>query len=257
MFDTDNKTNYIIDEILGDFGFYKDPQLLKVEFQKMIDPKSANISGVEKYTTLLSNVNYAWRKTLKYDHYFEKFYTADNSVENFEALNHHIHAYLQDMDTLKNKIKLLLDNLKKDLSNIATNKDDVVAFVKAGIDKNYQVFDGILKYRIQHVHNGARFIDEDLLKAEIAHFSIKAFGTPVFDSMLNPQRKPELMDRFKKNKNESFDVAKKRWVKNAQNCAVQTTGWVDSLLKIIRPNLYQFLNIRSVKELIDASQNKV
>lgn len=106
----DNKTNYIIDEMLGDFGFYKDPQLLKEEFQKMIDSKSANITGIEKYTGLLSNINYSWRKTLKYEHYFEKFYTTDNSVENFEALNHHIHAYLQDMDTLKNKIKLLLDN---------------------------------------------------------------------------------------------------------------------------------------------------
>lgn len=255
MFDFENK-NYVIDEILGDFGFYKDPQLLKEEFQKMIDPKATNITGTEKYTGLLSNINYAWRKTLKYGHYFEKFYTADNSVENFEALNHHIHAYLQDMDTLKNKIKLLLDNLKKDVGNIASNREDVVAFVEAGVAKNYEVFDGILKYRIQHVHNGSRFIDGDLLKAEIAHFSIKAFDTPAFNSFINPERKPELMAKFEQNKKESFDVAKQRWVKNAQNNAVQTTGWVDSLLKIIRPNLYQFLNIKSVKSLIDSSTKK-
>jgi len=252
---TDQKV-YVIDEMFGDFGFYRDPDLLKPEFQKLINPKLANISGVEKYLGLLSNVGYAWKKVLKYEIYFEKFYVADNSIEGFEALNHHIHAYLQDMDTLKNKIKLLLDNLKKDLKHIASNKQDVISFIDAGNQKNFEVFDGVLEHRRQHVHKGMRFTDGDLLKAETAHFSLEMFANPVFDVLINQKYKPELITKFQKEKKESFENAKTRWVEMARKNNTQVTGWLDSLLRVVRPSLYQFLKIKSVHGLINATQNK-
>lgn len=250
---TDTNLKYDIDGIFYDFLIYQDPGLLKEEFSKLIDQESADMKGIKKYFRLFSNIDYSWKKTLRYEVYFEKFYVADNSIESFEALNHHIHAYLQDMDTLKNKINILFGNLKKDISNIASNRKDVIEFTDEGIKKNFEVFDGILKYRIQHVHNGARFIDEDLLKSEISDLGLKAFGRGVFDPILDIQQKPELMTKFQKNKEETFNMAKNRWVKTAQENAIQVTGWIESLIKITRPKLYQFLNIQSVHDLISDS----
>lgn len=239
-----------IDEIFGDLGFYKDPKLLKQEFSGLIDTKSANMEGIERYLGLLSNVRYAWQKVLKYENFFAVFYASDEGVQNFEALNHHIHAYLQDMDTLKNKMNVFLGNLKKDLKRVASNEEDVTAFIDAGIKKTYEVFDGVLKHRRTHVHNGMRFIDDDLLKAENAHFALEVFSNPLFDTMLNQEYKTKFIARLEKEKGESFEVARTRWVEMARDNNKQTTGYVGALLKTIRPSLYQFLNIKSVREVI-------
>ncbi|RJO61208.1 hypothetical protein C4544_03495 [candidate division WS5 bacterium] len=250
------KVRHPIDEMFADFGFYKDPKMLKVEFWGLIDTKSANAAGIEKYLELLSYIQYAWQKVLKYEKYFAVFYTSDQSIENFEALYHHIHAYLQDMDTLKNKIEVFFGALKNDLKKSASNKEDVIAFIDAGIKKTYEVFDGILKYRHPHVHSGMRFMDGDLLKAETAHFAIEMFSNPTFDALLNQEYKPELIAKFEKEKKESFEVARARWVGMAHNNNEQTSGYLDSLLEAVRPSLYQFLNIKSVKEAIEEAKNK-
>lgn len=200
MSERNEAVTYVIDEIFTDLGFYKEPELLKQEFQWTLNIKSANLIEIEKYLQLLSNINYAWRKTLKYKKYFSDFYVQDKGIENFEALNHHIHAYLQDADTLKNKIKIFLDELKKDLKNVASNKKDVVDFVDAGIEKTYTVFKDILNHRKSHVHNGTRFTDGDLFKAEMANFSLETFSNPMFDKILNQKYKPELIKKLEKEK---------------------------------------------------------
>ncbi len=248
------KINHPIEEILGDFIFYKEPELLKPGTYEPLDVKSANMDAVEKYLGLLSNVRYAWQKILKYEKYFAKFYTSDGSVEDFEALNHHIHAYLQDMDTLKNKIEIFLNSLKKDLKKIAVNKKEVVAFIDAGVKKNHEVFEGVLKYRRPHVHNGTRFMDGDLLKAENAYGALGIFSNPIFDKMLKQEYKPQLIARFEKEKEESFKEAKARWIKMAHNNNEQTSGYLGALLKGVRSNLYQFLKIKPVKEIVEGTK---
>lgn len=244
----------LIDEILGDFGIYQEPKLLKTEFIGRLDTTSIDMEGIKKYQILLSNINYAWRKTLKYEKYFSIFYMPDGSIENFEALNHHIHAYLQDMDTLKNKIEVFLGILKNDLKKFATNKKEVEEFLKSGVKKTDEVFRGISKHRNPHVHTGMRFMDGDLLKAENAHHALELFANPVFDAMLNKEKKPELLAKFTKEKVESFETAKDRWIKMAKNNNGQTSGYIEALLKGIRPLLYQFLNIKPVKEIVDLPQ---
>ncbi len=61
-----------------------------------------------------------------------------------------------------------------------------------------------------------RFFDEELLKAENAHNEIEMFSNPVFDAILNPSHKLEFMAKLKKEKKESFEIAKTRWVAMAQ-----------------------------------------
>ena len=120
----------VIDEMLLDFGVYIDPKILKDDLGKLLDITSANTDGIKKYRELLSNVKFAWQKTLKYKHYFEEFYPPVEKVEKFEALNHHIHAYLQDMIILKNKIEVLLGEMKNDIKKIASNKSEIDTFLR-------------------------------------------------------------------------------------------------------------------------------
>jgi len=257
MPDENKKEPHLVDEILSDFAVYTDPKLLKEEFCGLLDTASANTNGIKKYRELLSNVRYAWQKTLRYVSYFEEFYPPDGNIEKFEALNHHIHAYLQDMTILKNKIEVLLGEMKNDIKKVASNKDEIDVFFKAGVEKTKEVFDGVSKHRDTHHHRGMRFLDGDLLKAENAHGALEMFSTPIFDAMLNQKYKPELLAKFEKEKEESFEAGKARWIEMAHENNKQVSGYLNELLDGIRPNLYQFLNIRPVKDIIGASEKRV
>ncbi len=251
------KDYHPIQIIIADLGVYKKPNIIKPEFSGLIDVKSADIKGIDKYLLILLSIKYAWQKVLKYETYFAKLYTLDGSVENFEALNHHIHAYLQDMDTLKNKIEVLLGVLKNDLRKVASNKEDTDEFMNAATKKNEKVFSNVLKHRHPHVHAGMRFMDNDLLKAENACSALEIFSNPLFDAILNQEYKPELVARLEKEKEESFEVAKDRWIKTARHNNEQVSGYLGWMMEVIRPSLYQFLNIRPVNDILnDAKSNK-
>lgn len=253
---TEQKRRHIIEEIMADFAFYQDQNLLKYEYQKFLDAGKANQNGIKKYMGLFSNVRYAWQKTLKYKQYFEEFYSAEEKIEKIEALNHHIHAYLEDMTTLKNKIEVLLGEIKNDIKKVASNKEDIDEFFKAGVKKTKDVFAQVSKHRDEHRHQGMRFFDEDLLKAGNAHGFLEIISNPIFDAMLNQEYKPEIVAKFTKEREESFETAKKRWIEMARKNDEQTTGYLEALLKRIRPNLYQFLNIIPVQDVI-ASAKKI
>jgi len=244
------KERHVIEEMMADFAFHQNPKLLKEEYSKLIDISKVNQAGIKKYMGLFFNLRYAWQKTLKYKQYFEEFYPPEEKIEKIEALNHHIHAYLEDMTTLKNKIEVLLGEMKNDIKKIASSKKDIDEFFRAGVKKTKEVFAQVSKYRNEHRHRGMRFFDGDLLKAENAHRFLEMISNPVFDAMLNQEYKPKIVAKFTKEKEESFEVAKKRWIETARKNDEQTTGYLESLLKGIRPTLYRFLNIRSVQEII-------
>jgi len=256
MQEENKKSLPLIVEMSADFSVYIDPKILKKELIGRLDTTSANIEAVKKYQALLSDVRYAWQKTLKYSQYFSEFYPPDEKIPNFEALNHHIHAYLEDMTILKNKIEVLLGAIKNDVRKSATNKNEIDIFFKAGVEKNIEVFEGILKHRDPHHHKGMRFLDGDLLKAENAHGALEMFSTPEFDAMLNQEYKPTFFEELKKKKEESFEVGKKHWIEMAQRNDTQTTGYIEGLLTAVRPVLYQYLNIKPAKELINIAGTK-
>lgn len=241
---------HIIEEMMADFAFYQDPNLLKPEYQQFLDVGRANQDGIKKYIQLFSNVRYAWQKTLKYKSYFEHFYPQTEKIDKIEALNHHIHAYLEDMTTLKNKIEVLFGEMKNDIKKIASNKKDIDEFFKAGVKKTKEVFAQVSKHRDEHRHRGMRFFDGDLLKAENAHGFLEMISNPVFDAMLNQEYKPKIVEKFTKEKEESFEAAKNRWMEMARKNDEQTSGYLEALLKGVRPTLYQFLNIKPVQDAI-------
>lgn len=244
----EQKTN-TIDEILADLAFYLNPDFLQEKYKNLLDVSRINGIDLKKYYESISNIRWAWQKTLKYDFYFEEFYPTSDKIGKIEALNHHIHAYLQDMDTLKNKIEVFLGESKNDINKIAINKIEVGKFYKAGIEKNIEVFKEILKYRNPHVHRGMRFLDGDLLKAENAYHGQEIYKNPIFDGRRNQEFEAEFIAKLEKEKGESFSAAKARWIEMARNNNEQTSGFLNDTLKIIRPSLYQYLKIRTLKEI--------
>lgn len=227
-----NNENNTINEISADFAVYLNPDLMKEEYSIVLSGFKFKKVEMEKYLELLADVQYAWQKILKYEIYFADFYPASEKIEKFEALYHHIHAYLQDMTILKNKIEVFIDSMKNDIKKIAKNKADTDAFFKAAVEKTEEVFANISKHRNPHHHKGMRFIDSDLIKAENADITSKKFQIPIFDEMLNQERKPELMKRLALDKEESFEKAKAKWIKTANQNSVQVTGYEGTLSKI-------------------------
>lgn len=243
-------TGHILNEIIADLGAYMEPDLFKDGYKDLLNSTKVSKKELHKYNRLLSSIHYAWKKTTKYEIYFSEFYSNSDKIENFEQLNHHIHAYLQDADTLKNKIQNLFGALKNDLKQVVINKKEVSDFLETGIQKTGEVFEGILQHRRDHIHHGTRFTDNDLLKAENAYTSIQLMSQPVFDAILNQDRKQELLAKLEKQKDESFEVAKARWIKTAHDNNIQTAGYLDAILKVLRPMLYDYLNIKEMKEIM-------
>ncbi len=253
---TQQKRQHIIDEMMGDFACYQHPGLLKKEYVPLLDISKANLFGIKKYTELFANTRYAWQKTLKYKYYFESFYPPAEKVEKIEALNHHIHAYLQDITILKNKIEVLLGEMKNDIKKVALNKNDIDAFFKAGVEKTAKVVLGVSEPRHKHHHHGMRFFDGDLLKAENAREFLKMLSNPTLNAMLNQAHKPKMIERFTKEREESFEMAKKRWIETAQKNDERTTRYLQSVLKIVRPLFYRFLNIKPIYEIIVTTEKQ-
>ena len=197
-----------IDEIMADIGVYQNPDILLEEYQVHLATQNPNVKNLEVYYALLSNVRYAWHKTLRYESYFENFYPINEKVEEIEALNHHIHSYLEDMDIFKEKLDVLFGKMKNDVKSVATNKTEVVEFYKAAVDKNFEVFNGISEHRNPHHHGGMRFIDADLLKAENARNGRLMFQSEPFAGMIRPEKIDAFIEKLKNEEGESFSTAK-------------------------------------------------
>ena len=236
-----------IDQIMSDFALYLNPDLLKDEYSTIIVNTKFKKEKMEEYLQLMADIHYAWQKTLRYETYFTEFYPDSKSIEKFEALNHHIHAYLQDMTILKNKIEVFLNTIKNGIKKSADSKKNVDEFFKKGIEKTKNVFADISKNRDPHHHRGMRFFDSDLLKAENAHRASEIFQ---IDSYVNPKRKPEIIHKLVEKEKEGFDIAKVRWIEIAKKNAKQTSEYLDELMEIIYSPLYDFLEITDPIELL-------
>ena len=243
-----------VDGMMADLFMYQDPKYLMPEYQELIDASKVNQKLVARYIELLSNVSFALKRVLRYKKYFEMFYPASDEIGEIEALNHHIYAYLEDMETLKNKLEVLLGTAKNDIKAVAINKVEVENFFDAAVEKTKKVFAQVSANRDPHRHKGRRFMDGDLLKAENADEFLKQLTNPVIDAMLNQGYKPTLVSKFSKEKQESFTTAKARWVKMAESNNAQVTGYLDAVIEHIQPMIYDFLRVQNVRQLISISK---
>ena len=243
--------NNTLDEVLSDLSVYSYPEIFEEKYIEKTS-KNINIRILKKYSLLLYAVNSSWQKTLQYKFIFDEFYYESNNLNKFSQLEHHIHAYLQDMDTFKNKMEILFDNLKKDTKDKVVNQKDVLEFFTKGKEKIKEVFAKISKYRVPHVHQGQRFADGDILKAENTQRILDLFELKNVLEKLNSNILPEKKVEMLKDQEDYFNKAKIRWVNIAINNDEQTTNFLEFMIKSIKPILYKVFDIVPLKDILQS-----
>ena len=225
-----------LDKILADLTAYKDPKFLIEKYSSLIDTSNVNKLELDKYHHILIGISQIEKKLKRYPIYFAEFYpVTDDKIDEREALKHHIHAYLEDSDILKNKLNAFLGSLKNDIIKKASNKKEVkeaMAFLIGEVDK---AFNSVCTQRGQHHHMGMEFVDSDLVDAE---FADTALSSPLKDSL-----KPEFLAKLELERTQYFDTAKQKWINISSNNSLQLDGIINHVFTSIKDWLYDLLGI--------------
>jgi len=238
-----------LDQIFVDMGIHKNPRLLKEEYASRINVSRVDQNKLKQYQKLLFEISRAHTKLVKYNIYFDHFYPATDQIQKCEALEHHIHAYLQDLVILKNKITCFLGILKHDLMKVAANHKEVEEALTFLTKQVQNTFKEVSAYRNPHHHSGPRFVDSDLVDSQTAHTLLRK------DHFLRDKFVPEFLEELRYQEVESFEKARKRWVGIAHKNNEQISGLVNEVFERTKDWLYQFLEMRPVKEIIAQNSN--
>lgn len=198
-----------------------------------------NLKKVKDYNLKLYNIASFLDKISKYPIYFKCFFPQDEKISKFEALEHHIHAYIQDLYAFKEKIKTFINLQKKDLKKIHVNPDL--------IDKNYsdfaqaieEIFDHIKDIRDPHVHYGSSFLDENIvegrgLEALIQNSELKKY--------LTEYAKNELPQRIEKN----FTISQNNWIEISSQHVINSIDLLDLIISETKQNLFTLLDFKEI-----------
>jgi hypothetical protein len=231
-----------IRKILGNLIFYDDPEVLKAEYLSSLK-KGSHFKKklLKRYLEMLMNINWFLEKIYKYEIFFLHFYPKGKKIKKHTALEHHIHAYLEDMETLKNRLRAYVGSLKNDLQPIATNKKDIADELDRILKEIDKAFDQISKNRGPHRHSGDRFRDIDVMNLENASYFLdnKDFRKRLTKYGLKKMRKQKI---------ESFNKGKHHWSQQASKNYEQVFGLTETILKGTKESLYQLLDIEPLHE---------
>ncbi len=236
------------DQVSIDITTHLHPEFLKRDYKGKVDTKGINRKKLEEYNILLMAISQAYKKVMRYELYFSEFYPDSQKIRKSEALEHHVHAYLEDLIILRNKLIVFLGVLKNDLKKVATNKKEIEKALNFIVGQVQKTFDNVSLGRDPHHHKGTKFIDTNLVDSEFAHTILNV------DKSVKDTLNPEFLEKLKKREIESFEKAKTKWIKIAQNNNPQISGLIDELFKRNNDFIYKFLNI---KKLVELSQNKL
>lgn len=230
-----------LERLLRDLISHQDPQLLKEEYRSRIDTTKINVPKLDEYLILLMGINQAFTKIQRYPIYFAKFYPSnEESIKRAEALKHHMHAYLEDLNIFKNRTIAFLGTLKNDLKKIAINKEDVEVALDTIIKNTREVFDQVSQYRNPHNKRGMDFIDSDLVDHEMA-YTMLSDENPLRDRFL-----PEFIDTLTRRREESFETAKENRIELSEKNCTELKGFLDHVIRNSRNLIDQFLGISSI-----------
>src|SRR3989339_937363 len=107
-----------LDQIVGNLLICNDPALFKTMSSQLSRGNRFEKKNIKKYLLLSQSIMWCLKKILRYELYFNKFYPKTKQIPKIEALEHHVHAYLEDLTTLKNKLSHYIGTLKNDLNHI-------------------------------------------------------------------------------------------------------------------------------------------
>jgi hypothetical protein len=176
----------------------------------------------------------------KYELYFAEFYPETDRIRKSEALEHHIHAYLEDLDILRNKVCYFLGLLKNDLKRIAISRDEINAVLEQFIRK---VFDNVSKNRNPHHHEETRFLDNDLVTSDAMHLILQD------NNPFKKQLQPGFLAILRQKEADSFEKARLNWIALAKKNSEQVVGFVDEVFNNSRNFLYDLLGLVSLEKI--------
>ncbi len=217
-----------------------EPGLFREEYGNKVNQEEINSKKLKEYNVLLMTISQACKKVLKYELYFSEFYPSCYRITNSEALEHHIHAYLEDVVILKNKLTVFLGVLKNDLKKIAVNKKEIDKALTFFIRQTEGCFKGISTARDPHHHKGVKFIDSDIIDSEFSHTIL------TLDEPMKATFNSEFLEKLKKREVGSFLKAKTRWIETARKNNEQISGLINEIFERNNNFIYNFLGIKKI-----------
>lgn len=211
--------------IFQKLGLLHMPEILKDDYKELFEGEKENVDSalVKEYFEILIRIKSALEKVQKYPLYFSEFYPSTESITRGEALEHNIHALLQDIYILREKILTFLNILKKDLLKISTNKEEIekaLEFIKGQVVTS---FENATDTRNTHTHGKTSFSDYNVTISGTMQSILKG---PLPDEW-NKDKAREMLTRKGE---EAFASAKKDWIEKAQNICIQTVGITEDIL---------------------------
>ena len=237
-------------KVLAILSVYIEPDIFIPEFRSGFKKGSNfDLKKVKKYNQLLLSVSWFVKKVSKYQIYFEKFYPDPKEIPDFEALEHHVHAYLEDAATVKNKLSEYIGALKNDIGQIASNKDEIKKALDFLNGQVHKAFESPLGLRRQHRHNGYKFVDGNLVDAEMAEIMLG--DKSPFKGMMTEYA----IGKFTAQRKDSFEKAKNFWLENARKNDSQVIGVANETVEKTKDFLFKLLDIDPADFPIQKDQN--
>lgn len=229
-----------IDIILMELLIFLHPDYFIPRFQieKNIGEKF-NKKKLNEYHMIITGINWFIKKTSKYGIYFNNFYPDSNKISKHEALEHHIHAYLEDLETLRNKLINFVNTIKNDSIKIFQNKDEIKTYNKSIKNTINKAFSNVSENRNPHRHGVYRFVDKYVADGEMASTILSENFT-----ILKHRLTQYGLEKLQQQEKESFEKGKKYWSQNANEYFIQVQGLTNEIIKNYKNMLFKIIDIK-------------
>lgn len=242
-------TQTSLDKLIAILFVHDEPEILGDEGKALVVAISIDKKMLKRYIDLARNIRYSWQKVKRYPDYFDRFYPSNEVISEVECLTHHIHAYLDDLYTVQEKVFVLLNTLKNEANKVVNNADEFKASLEQLKEKMKKGSVELDKHRGQHRHKGMRFFHEELLRAENAEMQIAQLNG-LFSSMFDEEKKKYLVVKLAVERDENFTAARKYWVETAKRNSEMLDKSFDSLFYGLGQNIYQLLGIETTARVL-------
>jgi hypothetical protein len=118
----------------------------------------------------LNDLKTVFDRLQKYPIYFEYFYTSEKDlISDAEAIEYHLHSFIQDIYILQERLIRIIGHLRKDLKTFGLDHDEDLKKILNHLDEQVRLVLGSVTTgsRKRHVHD-ATVRDSDLSEAKLS-----------------------------------------------------------------------------------------
>jgi hypothetical protein len=241
----ENKKMSTIRDMTTEMTLYLEPGILKDEYKHLvIYGQTFDKEFTRRMFAILSSIEWIAKRLSKYPIYFQEFYSTSASNPDFEALEYHIHSYLEDTETFYNKIRNYLGVVKN-----VCNKDkgkqgqDRVRVIVSILETISNIFKQVSKIRGDHRHGEFRHLDSNVVDAE--RFETIITGR----HPLSDQFTPYTIEHFTTLRSKSIGDGKAHWTSIAEKNRENIDGIVEMVMLDTKEILYEIIGITPITPL--------